>query len=101
MTSDSEFQEFSEKAAVAYIRARLSKKVSDSLSDSDLLDIIDLSYDYYDKKGFLDFSDVESDVDEREMAEFVATEYGDELTADDALEIIRLENEYEDSLNDF
>ena len=68
MSNKNDFQEFSEDAAVKFIRERLSEDVASRLSDDDILDIVDAAYDYYDDNGLLDLSDFDSDVDERKMA---------------------------------
>ena len=65
MSDKNDFQEFSEDAAVKFIRERLSEDVASRLSDDDILDIVDAAYDYYDDNGLLDLSDFDSDVDER------------------------------------
>ena len=93
MSDKNDFQEFSEDAAVKFIRERLS--------DDDILDIVDAAYDYYDDNGLLDLSDFDSDVDERKMASAIIESTGCGLTESEVLEIIGLENLYEDSLNDF
>ena len=98
MSDKNDFQEFSEDAAVKFIRERLSEDVASRLSD---VDIVDAAYDYYDDNGLLDLSDFDSDVDERKMASAIIESTGCGLTESEVLEIIGLENLYEDSLNDF
>ena len=97
MSDKNDFQEFSEDAAVKFIRERLSEDVASRLSDDDILDIVDAAYDYYDDNGLLDLSDF----DERKMASAIIESTGCGLTESEVLEIIGLENLYEDSLNDF
>ena len=46
MSDKNDFQEFSEDAAVKFIRERLSEDVASRLSDDDILDIVDAAYDY-------------------------------------------------------
>ena len=87
MSDKNDFQEFSEDAAVKFIRERLSEDVASRLSDDD--------------NGLLDLSDFDSDVDERKMASAIIESTGYGLTESEVLEIIGLENLYEDSLNDF
>ncbi len=101
MSDKNDFQEFSEDAAVKFIRERLSEDVASRLSDDDILDIVDAAYDYYDDNGLLNLSDFDSDVDERKMASAIIESTGCGLTESEVLEIIGLENLYEDSLNDF
>ena len=45
MSDKNDFQEFSEDAAVKFIRERLSEDVASRLSDDDILDIVDAAYD--------------------------------------------------------
>ena len=101
MSDKNDLQEFSEDTAVKFIRERLSEAVASRLSDDDILDIVDAVYDYYDDNGLLDLSDFDSDVDEHKMASAIIESTGCGLTESEVLEIIGLENLYEDSLNDF
>ncbi len=101
MADDNNFREFSEKDAVKYIRQKINSALSAALTDDDILDIVDASYDFYDKEGFLDFSDFDSAVDADELAEYVAANTDAGIAKADVLEVLKAEDEYEDSLNDF
>ena len=94
-------QEFSEAAAVAFIKERLTEDLSARLSNDDILNVIDTAYDYYDEHGLLDFSDIDSDINEQDIAAYIVRNVHCQLTESEAIEIIRLEDRYEDSLNDF
>ncbi len=101
MADDNNFREFSEKDAVKFIRQKINSALSAALTDDDILDIVDASYDFYDKEGFLDFSDFDSEVDADELAEYVAANTDAGIAKADVLEVLKAEDEYEDSLNDF
>ncbi len=101
MADDNNFREFLEKDAVKFIRQKINSALSAALTDDDILDIVDASYDFYDKEGFLDFSDFDSEVDADELAEYVAANTDAGIAKADVLEVLKAEDEYEDSLNDF
>ncbi len=101
MADNNNFQEFSEKDAVKFVRQKVNSALSAALTDDDILDIVEASYDFYDKGGFLDFSDLDSDVDADELAEYVMANIDAEVSKADVLEVLKAEDEYEDSLNDF
>lgn len=101
MSESTEIHEFSEKDALRFIRQHLPEDLASRLSDDDILDVVDAAYDYYDEYGLLDLSDLDSDVDEQKMALYIVSAVGFDINADEALRIVGLENDYEDSLNDF
>ncbi len=101
MADNSGFQEFSEKEAVKFVKQKVAPALAAALTDDDILDVVEASYDFYDKKGFLDFSDLDSDVDADELADFVLANIDAEISKADVLAILKAEEEYEDSLNDF
>ena len=101
MSDSNEIREFSEDNAIYHIRQHLPEQLSARLSDNDILDVVDAAYDYYERNGLLDLSDMESDVDEQKMAKHIVATVGFEISEEEALRIVGLENDYEDSLNDF
>ena len=101
MSENTEIHEFSEDGALRFISQRLPEALKSRLSGDDILDVVDAAYDYYDKNGLLDFSDLDSDVDEQKMAKYIVATVGFEISEEEALRIVGLENDYEDSLNDF
>lgn len=56
-------KEFNEKEAVRAMRQALSPEASDRCSDDELLNIIDIIWDWYDDNGLLDI-DAEADDDD-------------------------------------
>ncbi|MBD5328848.1 MAG: hypothetical protein HDS03_02980 [Bacteroides sp.] len=99
---------YDEKEAVKFIRALLPKEKEDQYTDQEILYVIDIMYDWYDKH---DSFDLESDVTEEELDDVPAiTAYvkeqiskrGEvEMDPDDIDLIVKGELEYEESLEDF
>ena len=99
---------FDEDKAIAFIRQYVGDKVSNQYSDDEILYIIDIIWDYYEKKGYLSLSAVETEediLDEDDLISYVKKEVArdDELIMDsaDIGKIIKAELEYEESLEDF
>lgn len=57
-------KEFEEKDAVAAMRATLSAEASKRINDDELLNIIDIIWDWYDDQGLLE---IEADPDTEEI----------------------------------
>lgn len=91
--------------AVKFIRNYLPQEIKDKFSDDDLNYIIDLIYEYYDSKGFLEEDDVVVEFDEDELIAFViknAQKDGvGKFTPDEILFIVKGELEYCDSIDLF
>jgi len=65
---------YDDEDAVKFIKNYLPQDVKDKFSDDDINYIIDLIYEFYDSKGFLDGSDdSEVEIDEDELIRFVIT----------------------------
>lgn len=50
---------YSEERAVEYIRKHLSDYINSKYSDEDIIYIIDIIWDYYDKKGFTTLNNID------------------------------------------
>lgn len=99
---------FDEDNAVKFIRAELPEDVNQKYSDDEILCIIDIIWDYYERKGFLSLNmDVTDDevLDEDDLVKYVRKEVKNdgELLMDpkDVDKIVKAELEYEESLEDF
>lgn len=99
---------FDEDKALEFIRNYIGEKISSQYSDDEILYIIDIIWDYYEKKGYLSLSAVETDediLDEDDLVAYVKKEIAKdkELIMDpsDIGKIIKGELEYEESLEDF
>lgn len=102
MEQSESFPEYTEEAALAYVGSRLPSETAVKLSERQMSEIIDLIFDYYDRNGLLDFSDLDAETDAAELAGFLIKEMGTAVfTEAEISEIVRLELEYEDSLNIF
>lgn len=102
MSQDESFPEYTEEAAIDYIVAHLPEQTARKFSEKEILEIIDLIFDYYDEAGLLDFSDLDNDADETEMVDFIERKVGpDKYGRHEPEAVVRLEMEYEDSLNIF
>lgn len=100
MSQEIDFPIYDEEDAVRFIKDRLPENLSGSLSKNQILEIIDLIFDYYESAGFLSLSDVDREPDERDVVAAVAKRMkGKEFPFDEIAEIVRLELAYEDTLN--
>lgn len=97
--------DFDENAAIAFIRERLPQE-SKSVDDDEILNVIDMIWDYYDENGFLDLDLSDDGDDELDTADLIA--YAQKLNAKDRNSpfntadieaIVKAELEYEDSLD--
>jgi len=69
--NDKDFLEYDEDAAILFIRNQLPQEMKEKFSNDDLNYIIDLIYEFYDDKGFLNDDDTEVEVDLDELTAFV------------------------------
>ncbi len=95
--------EFDENKAVDFINSRLGDKKYPS---DEILNVIDMMYDYYEQNGMLDPDNDDDDTDdiEKELTEYVVKMLRrDKLAKIDVADvpaIVKAELDYEDSLND-
>lgn len=67
-------EKYDDQAAVAFIQSKLPKALSSKLDVDKLTYFIDLIYDYYESRGYLDDDtdgDVDVDIDVDELCEYV------------------------------
>ena len=98
----SENYKFDEDQAVAFIRNYVGPKVSAQYSDDEILYVIDIIWDYYERNGYLSLSaDItdEEILDEDELVAYVKKEMM--MDPADIAKIVKGELEYEESLEDF
>ncbi len=105
---DDQQYKFDEDDAVKFIRAELPQEVSQKYDDDEILCIIDIIWDYYEKKGLLSLNLAETDeevLDVDDLTKFVKKEVKNdqELLMDpkDVELIVKAELDYEESLEDF
>lgn len=99
--------EFDEERAIAYIRKNVGEQVSDQYSDDEILYIIDIIWDYYERKGFLSLNKNVTDkelLDEEELVNYVKKELKNDGTIlmdpKDIDLIVNAELDYEESLEE-
>lgn len=66
--------QYDEDAAVKFIQNFMPQDLKDKYSKNDINYVIDLVYDFYDSKGFMDedvAEDAQIDIDEDEVVEYV------------------------------
>lgn len=96
--------DYDEKAAIDYIRTHLSKESNQEYDDDEILNVIDMIWDYYDDNGFcsMDFDDGPDELDVEDLLKYVkkmvAKDAESPLKFDDVETIVRAELEFEDSL---
>ena len=105
---DEQQYKFDEDNAVKFIRQELPPEVSAKYDDDDILCIIDIIWDYYEKKGFLSLNVDETDeevLDVDDLTKYVKKEVknDEELMMDpkDVEKVVKAELDYEESLEDF
>lgn len=99
--------EFDENDALAFIRENAGKERLSVYSDDDLLNIIDMIWDYYEINGMLDVDfDAEDEEDEDTLLTDIETyvkrmlkkDRGAKVQPDDIKPIVQAELAYENSL---
>lgn len=105
---DDQQYKFDEDDAVKFIRSTLPEEVSQKYDDDEILCIIDIIWDYYEKKGMLSLNldETEDEVlDIDDLTKFVKKEVknDNELLMDpkDVELVVKAELNYEESLEDF
>lgn len=72
--AEDEFDGYDDAASVAFIRNYIPQEMKERLSDDDIVYFVDLIYDYYESRGYMD-EDLDEDeaieVDEDELVDYV------------------------------
>lgn len=106
--SDKDELIYDEEDSVAFIQNYLPQELKGKFSNDDINYIVDLIYEFYESKGYLNEdaeSEAEIDIDEDELVEFVIknakkNEVGN-FTPEEITFIVQGELEYCDSINMF
>ena len=100
-------KEFEEKEAIKAMRAALSTESSALYDDDELLNVIDIIWDWYDDQGLLDI-DAEADDEEvntdaliKHVGKMIAKDSDSPVKREDSEPLVRAELRYEQSLDDF
>lgn len=98
---------FDEDLAIKFIRQYIPENVSMQYSDDEIIYIIDLIWDYYDKKGLTSLEDIDAEedlLDVDDLIAYVKKEIAREnevlMDPKDVGYIVKGELEYEKSLDD-
>lgn len=101
--------EFNEQEAIKFIRTRLSQEANERCSDDELLNVIDMIWDFYEDNGLLDISadldeDDEDVIDTERLLAYVrrlvAKDKKSPLTPEDVETVVMAELEYENTLEE-
>lgn len=72
MSEEKKVLEYDEDDSLKFIQEFLPEEMKDEFSDDEINYIVDLIYEFYEEKGFLDESDdSEIEIDEDELLEYV------------------------------
>lgn len=94
---------YDENEAIKYIKAALKQSEGVSYSDDDILNIIDIIWDYYEQNGLLDLdNDDELDYDHLldSVKHLLKKDKGNKVKEEHVETIVKAELDYEDSLED-
>lgn len=72
MSEDKTIMEYDEDESVKFIRKSLPEEMQNEFSDDEINYIVDLVYEFYEEKGFLDEDDDKDiEIDEDELLDYV------------------------------
>ncbi len=97
--------EFDESDAIKYMRANVNENLASKYDDDELINLIDIIYDYYEANGLLelDFDDEDEELDVEDLCAYairmLRKDPGAQLSLDDVPELINAYLEYENSLD--
>lgn len=98
--------EFDESEAIKYMRRYVGDNVSTKYDDDELLNLIDIVYDYYESNGLLelDLSDDDDELDVEDLMEYIGRmlrkDKRAQLSVEDARPLLEAYLEYEESLDE-
>lgn len=100
-------KEFKEKDAIKLMRAALAPESADLYDDDEILNVIDIIWDWYDDNGLLDI-DTEADDEEvntdsliKHVRKMLAKDSDSPVKPEDVEPLVMAELRYEQSLEDF
>lgn len=104
MNTQQEPFEYDDSEAVVYIRKHISPELAQKLSNDDITYVVDVIWEYYDSRGFLDEEEDEVElsleIDLDEVATYIQKAARKDgvatLTLDEVLQIVEAEMDYSD-----
>lgn len=100
-------KEFDEKEAIHSMRAVLSDESSKLYDDDELLNVIDIIWDWYDDQGLLDIDteaddeDINTDALIKHVSKMLAKDSDSPIRREDVEPLVMAELRYEQSLEEF
>ena len=98
---------FDEDNAVKFIRTTLPEEIREKYTDDDILYVVDIVWEYYEKKGLLSLDNIDTEeelLDIDDLIKYVKKELAkdqyDSLDNDDVKYLVKGELQYEESLED-
>lgn len=96
---------YDDDEAVRFIRNYIPQELKEKFSDDDICYIVDLIYEFYEEKGYLEDSETEVEIDLDELTEFVVKQsHKDEVgsyTEEEIQFVVDAEIAYCDSIGMF
>lgn len=100
-------KEFDENKAISFIRTRLGENRSANYEDDQLLNVIDIIWDFYEENGLLEI-DADEELDEDDILDdlmnytkrMLSKDKGSEIRPEDIPDIVNAEIEYENTLEE-
>lgn len=99
--------QYDEDLAIRFIRKEVGEEVSNQYSDDEILFVIDIIWDYYEREGFLKLNSMKTDnetLDEDALTDYVKKEIANDgkilMDPEDLDKIVKAELDYEESLED-
>ncbi len=99
--------DYDEQAAIDFIRTKLPANSREQYDDDEILNVIDIIWDYYDDNGFLSMDmddDGPDELDVEDLKKYVkkmiAKDKNSPLTFDDVDRIVDAELDYEESIEE-
>jgi hypothetical protein len=104
-TDEDDFMPYDDDEAIKFIRNQVPQELKEKFSDDELNYIVDLIYEFYEEKGFLNDDDSEVDIDLDELTAYVVKQAKKDkvgvYTEDEIHFVVDAEIAYCDSLGIF
>jgi hypothetical protein len=103
--NEEDFLPYDDDAAIKFIRNQIPQELKEKIGDDDLCYIVDLIYEFYEEKGFLDDEEAEVEIDIDELTTYVVSQAKKDkvgvYTEEEIRFVVDAEIEYCDSIGLF